>query len=125
MNNQKLVIGALIVLAVIALGIFSSHKPDASAPVIGGTTITLTEDGFLPAELQVKVGETVTFVSKLGKPFWPASHPHPSHTIFPEFDPKQAVAADGTWEFTATKVGTWGYHDHLAPYYTGTLIITE
>lgn len=122
-----MIVGALLVLVVIAVGVgvWSARKPNASVPVTTGTTITLTEDGFQPEELQVKVGETVTFVTTNGKPFWPASHPHPSHTIFPEFDPKQAVAPDATWEFTAEKVGTWGYHDHLAPYYTGTLIMVE
>lgn len=91
----------------------------------GATVVTLTEDGFSPSELSIKAGDTVTFVTKNGKRFWPASNLHPSHELYPEFDPLLPVMPEESWSFTFTKVGEWQYHDHLAPYYTGVITVTE
>jgi plastocyanin len=93
----------------------------------GGTgnkyTVTLTGNGFTPETLKIKKGDTVTFRSTEGKFFWPASDPHPTHTIYPEFDPLNPIAANKTWSFKFNRVGSWGYHDHLEPYYTGTIVV--
>jgi plastocyanin len=73
----------------------------------------------------VKKGTKVTFVNNSTSAFQPASAPHPAHTDYPEFDPKRAIAAGASWEFTFDKVGTWRYHDHLNPTRFGTVIVTE
>lgn len=91
----------------------------------GATVVTLTEDGFVPSELTISKGTTVAFVSETGKLFWPASNLHPSHTIYPEFDPLLPVKPDAAWSFTFENAGEWKYHDHLAPYYTGVITVTE
>jgi plastocyanin len=87
--------------------------------------ITLTSDGFTPAELTIARGETVTFRTTTGKRFWPASNLHPSHLEYADFDPRQPIEPDGAWSFTFDKPGVWRMHDHLAPYYTGTITVTE
>lgn len=120
---------AIVLVLILAAGAagwyaFSSRNagPAApSAPVQGQYTVTLTDNGFEPSEISITQGQTVTFRTTAGKPFWPASNPHPAHTDYPEFDPQLPVRSDATWSFTFQKVGTWGYHDHLAPYYTGTI----
>jgi hypothetical protein len=130
--NKQLGIGGGIIVLIFVLG-FLLFRPGPAAPpktqeqmpALPGTVVTLTSEGFSPAELTVKVGETVTFRTENGKTFWPASNPHPSHTIYPEFDPKAPVPANGSWSMTPTRVGDWLYHDHLAPYYTGTIHVTE
>lgn len=91
----------------------------------GEYVITLTENGFMPEELIMLVGSTVKFVTKRPKPFWPASNLHPSHTIYPEFDPQNPVDSGASWSFQFKKTGTWKYHDHLAPYYTGTIMVED
>ncbi|XKT74458.1 MAG: hypothetical protein ACJKTH_03825 [Patescibacteria group bacterium UBA2163] len=87
-------------------------------------TVLLTENGFSPTEITVAVGETVTFVNRSNKYFWPASDFHPTHEAYPEFDTQQALPPGATWEFTFTESGLFKYHDHLAPFYFGIVRVT-
>ncbi len=96
-----------------------------SSAVSGGHTITLTKDGFVPDTVTIKKGDTITFKTTTGNMFWPASNLHPSHLLYPEFDPKEPVQPDASWSFTFDKVGKWQFHDHLAPYFTGTITVIE
>ena len=118
--NKKIVAGLLIILA-IGLGstlfFLSQSKPVATQ------VVTLTPDGFKPEQITIKKGDKVTFKNTTGSPFWPASDIHPTHGIYPEFDPKEAIAKDSTWTFKFDKAGSWGYHDHLAPYFMGRIIV--
>ena len=104
-----------------------SKEPVVSAPVAedGAHVLTLTSDGYVPQNITITVGETVTFRSEMGEPFWPASNLHPSHTVYSDFDPRQPVQPNDSWSFTFTKVGEWEYHDHLAPYHTGVITVIE
>ena len=87
--------------------------------------ILLTENGFSPAEATVTRGTTVIFTTGRDKPFWPASNLHPTHEIYPELDPKEPVDPPKTWSFRFNKIGSWRYHDHLWPAYTGTITVVE
>jgi len=91
----------------------------------GGSVIELREDGFYPSELTIQKGETVIFKTRLNKEFWPASDIHPTHGIYPEFDPKEPMAPDNEWSFTFTRVGRWVYHDHLGAYNTGVIYVLD
>lgn len=86
-----------------------------------GATITFGSGGFSPNYIKVHAGESVTFRNERDEPFWPASNLHPTHEIYPEFDPKRQLGKDETWSFTINKAGIWSYHDHLHPNYTGTV----
>lgn len=124
--NKNIIIGLGIALILIG-GIVSwkMHEKQAAAPAVTGQyAVTLTENGFEPAEIRIAQGQTVTFRTTAGKPFWPASNPHPAHTDYPEFDAQLPIAPDAGWNFTFGKAGTWRYHDHLAPYFTGTIVVT-
>lgn len=92
----------------------------SSVSAHGDLSIHVSERGFEPSELIIEKGETVTFENVSTKTdYWPASDIHPTHNIYPEFDPKRPVKAGETWEFTFNKVGTWKFHDHLFPQFTG------
>lgn len=112
---------ALVILAILAWG----YKKKAEKPEIvqDGKTITILEDGFVPESLTVPVGTTVRFVNQDAYWHWPASDPHPSHTFYSELDPRKPIGPNTTWEVTLTNAGTWGIHDHLAPYITGTITV--
>ncbi len=112
-----LVVGILALSGVIVYSV-THHKSTTY-------TITLTNVGFSPAELTIAQGDTVRFVSTRGKEFWPASNIHPSHTIYPEFDPQQPIQPDASWNFTFNRIGAWGYHDHLAPLFIGTITVAS
>ncbi len=85
--------------------------------------IELRKNGYYPKSLTIRVGETVTFVSQTGKPFWPASNVHPSHGLYPQFDPLKPVSPDTPWQFTFDRPGKWRFHDHIAPEFTGTIFV--
>lgn len=87
--------------------------------------IKLQKGGFHPAEITIQKGQEVKFVTTLQRPFWPASDLHPTHSIYPEFDPKEPIAGDKSWSFRFDRVGNWDYHDHLAPYFGGTIRVVE
>lgn len=87
--------------------------------------IMMTSKGFEPANITVKKGTKVTFVNKDNKSHWPASAPHPTHTIYPQFDPKAGIAAGKSWNFTFDRAGEWKFHDHLLPTFFGSVTVTE
>lgn len=85
--------------------------------------IELRENGFYPAKLTIQKGDAVNFITTGGKPFWPASNLHPTHGIYPEFDPQKPIEPEESWIFRFDQVGEWKYHNHLVSPYKGTIIV--
>jgi len=102
-----------------------SGEGEVTAPDISVFEVTYDGENFSPASLTVKAGDVVFFKNDSSGSFRPASDPHPSHTDYPGFDSKNPVAAGSRFEFKFTKVGTWGYHNHLNPSSKGTVIVTN
>lgn len=84
-----------------------------------GAVINMTKNGFSPREITINKGESVIFLNNDTKNRWPASNIHPSHRIYPEFDPKTPVEVGKKWGFAFNRPGSWRFHDHLFPEYTG------
>jgi len=117
-KNKKallVVLGAILFLGVL-VGMYSIPEKN---------TITLKDDGFHPRTLTIKVGETVTFKNNRAKYYWPASDFHPTHNDYPDFDPKEPIQPKATWSYTFSEPGTYNYHDHLAAYYFGMIVVTD
>lgn len=120
---------ALVVsLCAAAAGLYALlHNPDATVETdLRGRSevhIVLTEEGFEPPYARISLGTTVIFTTTRPHAFWPASNPHPQHTLYPELDPKEPIPANGSWTFVMRKPGLWGYHDHVRSYYTGMLSV--
>lgn len=99
--------------------------------VIAAKVVEIGADGFSPATLTIKQGETVQFINKDAQPHWPASAVHPTHTAYPEtggcigskFDACAVLKQNETFNFTFNQIGTWKYHDHLNPSLKGTIIV--
>ena len=106
----------LIGLLVLAITLFFIYTPKT-----GENVVELRDNGFHPKEMRIQEGEVVKFTSKRGRMFWPASNIHPAHGIYPEFDSKEPMRE--SWTFQFNKTGKWNYHDHLAPYFTGTIVV--
>lgn len=104
----------------------SSPAPAVPADPLpsGSIDVSMTENGFEPASISVGKGQAVCWTNKHeGEARWPASDNHPTHELYPEFDPHTPVR-DGThWCFTFLKPGTWKYHDHLFPDFLGTVVV--
>ena len=85
--------------------------------------VTYTNTGFSPAVLRVKLGATVTFRNDSGEDLWVASNPHPTHTALSGFDASAGIGQGEIYVYTFTRIGTWGYHNHLHPAFGATVIV--
>ena len=74
-----------------------------------------------PTELTISHGDTVRFINSSGNYHWPASDLHPTHGIYPDFDPRRPIAVNGVWESTFDRLGEWRFHDHLKANIVGTI----
>ena len=103
----------------------SSKSSSVSSRVAQSFVITYSASGFSPGSLQIRQGDIVTFRSTTSAGMWVASNPHPNHTEYPELDMHAAVGSGGTFVFTFTKIGTWGYHNHFDPSKGGSVVVTH
>ena len=88
----------------------------AAAPKAGGATVELTNTTFSPQTIDVKVGDTVTFVNKDE-----IAHTATAHDG--SFDSK-TLDNGGTFKFTATKAGAIAYVCAFHPSMTGTINVS-
>lgn len=103
----------------------TSASVKATSPSNANTaavSVALTAIGYTPPSVTVKVGQVVTWTNTSGSSATVSSDPHPTHTDLPELDSPTLGNGD-TYSFTFTKVGTWGYHNHLDPSVEGTVIV--
>lgn len=89
------------------------------------TTVIMNDDYYEPAYLIMKKGSTIIWKNESSSDKWPASDVHPSHTLYPEFDPKEPIPPGESWSFTFDKAGDWDFHDHIQPRITGNVTIVE
>ncbi len=87
-------------------------------------TVEMVEGGFEPQTVTVDENSTLLFLNKDKVDRWPASNIHPTHDIYPEFDPQKPIPPGSSWAFKPKK-GNWKYHDHLLPHQRGVLIVEE
>ncbi len=111
----------LMVLLILGYFLYSSFS-DKFQP---GQTfkVVLSENGFSPQEITIRYGDSVEFTTNMAEPFWPASDLHPTHGIYPKFDPQEPIEPDKTWTFQFLKSGRWKFHDHLNPIFRGTITV--
>ncbi|OGY91672.1 MAG: hypothetical protein A3H70_01375 [Candidatus Komeilibacteria bacterium RIFCSPLOWO2_02_FULL_48_11] len=115
-------------------------EPETTPPAESSALVVLfTENGYEPASLTVKKGETATFTNTAANPTWPASAKHPTHTVYPGsdiakcgtpeaaniFDACKGLSEGASWSFTFNEAGTWNYHDHLNPTKFGKIVVAE
>lgn len=156
MNKTFIVV--LVLVVIILGGYFLLKPPQAQAPTedtvtagmpVPGTEtpemivapqenlIIYSETGYAPANLALKLGDTVVFKNESIKNMWPASAMHPSHAAYsgttlsehcPDlenvtFDACKDIPSGESWSFTFTKAGEWKYHDHLSPSFFGKIVV--
>ena len=149
-KNLLLIVGVLVFAGIVGLYIpYLQTKNVLQAPLPVATStgalvvIEYTNNGFEPHTITVKASTTIEWVNISDKLMWVASNPHPSHTDLPGFDERgvegngepasyqgstliqvaQAHTGVTEYRYTFTKVGRWGYHNHLSPQDRGVVIV--
>lgn len=138
MQSIKGLVAAAIFIAIIIVGgIFFYAKSNTSTSSVTPTpvqsaqtktptstqaTINLTGSGFSPSMLTIKVGTKVIWINNSGENAQVDSNPHPIHSSFPpmNFD---AFSNGSSVSLVFDKAGTYGYHNHLNPSQTGTIVV--
>lgn len=112
-------------------GVTASRNTEAGSSTAGNgvseqsantSTITYTDDGFSPSTITVKTGTTVIIKNEASHALQFDSDPHPAHTGNTELNVNN-VPTGGNETFTVKRTGTFGYHNHLNPSDTGTIIV--
>jgi plastocyanin len=100
----------------------SAAKPPP-APATIGARVEMRARAFSPRIATIDIGEAVTFVNVGAAGKWPASNPHPVHTLYQGFDAGRVIAPGTSWSFTFTARGRWTYHDHLSPEIEAVIVV--
>ncbi len=85
--------------------------------------VVYRDKGFSPRRVEIEAGRQVVFANESEGKLWPASHIHPTHQIYPEFDSRGSVEPGGEWAFTFDRPGFWRYHNHLWPDDSGLIVV--
>jgi plastocyanin len=111
----------LFLLVMVAIGFVSNFS------LLGfngeSQVIIISDEGFQPSSLTIKPGTKIIFKNTGSRPRWPASDFHPTHGIYPEFDPLEGIQPGKQWSFRFGKAGKWKYHDHIEPQLKGEVIV--
>lgn len=100
----------------------NGSNPDSESAFAGEAIITYTDDGFSPTILTVAAGETVTIVNESGEQLNFSSDQHPIHNDNPELN-RDVLSPGESDNFVVSEPGSWGYHNHLNPDKTGTIVV--
>lgn len=129
---MKIFIGVIIILILLAMGVWFLNSPIVQAPTENTNipsvpqnntpqptsepevvTVEMIPSGFSPSQLTIKAGTKVRFINKDSVTRWPASGAHPTHLICSGFDAKEGIAPGESYEFTFQEAKTCPMHDHL------------
>lgn len=130
------IISAVVVGSLVLFAIKDRTNPNNHATVPGqsstqkaspvaqgpGATVVFQNGQFTPKTVTIKAGQSVSFINMSDSQIQVASDPHPTHTNLKGFQSNN-LDKDDAYLFIFSKAGTWGYHDHLNPSNTGTVIV--
>ncbi|MCL4418819.1 cupredoxin domain-containing protein [Patescibacteria group bacterium] len=137
-----IVVVLIVAVAVIAIGGKLGKKATAPVPSVTqtqtqqqsqqtGTTsatketvvnVTVTKSGFNPQTVTIKAGTKVIWQNQSGDMATVNSDPHPTHQIYPPLN-LGGFANGASVQLVFDKPGTYGYHNHLNPGQTGTVVV--
>mgnify|MGYP003393172790 CR=1 FL=1 len=107
----------LVVLSLVFLYFVKTNpKPEQSFNdeiLATDVVVKITDEGFVPERVEIKVGQRVMWINESNAFTWPASDPHPTHTELSTFDPKEPFRGGEVWGYVFESPGVFKYHDHL------------
>jgi len=105
-------------LTAVACGGGSPSTPSAPSnpPPTGAVTVTITSAGVDPKNVDISMGQAVTFRNQDSAAHEMASNPHPVHTDCPPINQVGALGPNQSGTTGALTVArVCGYHDHGQP----------
>ncbi|MBI2676520.1 MAG: hypothetical protein HYX21_01000 [Candidatus Yanofskybacteria bacterium] len=89
--------------------------------------VQITSQGLSVSELNIKVGDMVTFKNVDSARHWPAAGPHPTHQICSGFDALKGLSQNESYSYKFTEAKTCPFHDHLniTDRYFGKITVSE
>lgn len=139
-SKSALIAAAVVLVAGIGLAVYALNSgttknnqateqrkattPEAksSKAVVGSTVITFTDKGFDKSTYTAKAGEAVTVKNASSNDLQFSSGEHPTHREHPELNMDILAPGESGTVLPAGK-GTYSFHDHIEPQFTGTLIV--
>jgi plastocyanin len=91
----------------------AESTPDKRKPAAAGTTVKMVDNAFEPADIAVKVGDTVTW----------KNDGRLAHTATAEGFDSGSIATGETYEWTAERAGTVSYVCTFHPGMEGTITV--
>lgn len=132
MKTNFLIAGVIAALILVGGASYYFYQSGGSVTlknteVLGEPAVTIvrTNEGYEPKDVTIKKGDIVLWTNESDEFHWPASNLHPTHGIYPEFDPLKPIAPGDEWKFKFDRVGVWQFHDHIRANKTGTITVTE
>ena len=115
-----------------------SENPISETPGPIEHIVEITNEGFVPKNLEIKKGDKVIWINKMVTKSWPAGNFHPTHSNYPgssatkcgtieekiTFDACRGLEKGESYSFVFNEVGSWGYHNHLQPIKDGKIIVS-
>ncbi|MBH8578164.1 cupredoxin family copper-binding protein [Nostocaceae cyanobacterium CENA369] len=95
----------------------TTSQPPQTRQQTADTTVKIRNFKFEPANLAIAVGKTVQFINV-------DEEPHTATAMDGTFNSK-ALDTNQTWNYTATKPGTYPYICSVHPFMKGTLTVTN
>jgi plastocyanin len=134
-SSSKKLPALILALFVLVAGIVaynvSSGGPSptsgvASLASLAPAQVAITNAGFVPATISVKVGQSVVWTDTDTAQHLVASDPYPSDNAVAGFDSQTNLSTNDHYSFIFYKPGTYTYHDDLNPYsLKGTVIVKQ
>ncbi len=126
----------LLVIALTSAIFLMQREQSASQPTEVGTgnaavgasgastIITYTDAGFIPADVTVAVGTTLTWSNESTYPLWVADTDTASCPEDPDFNQCAEVGTGGSYSYTVTETGNFTYENRERAADKGTITVT-
>lgn len=138
MSSRNLTILAVVLIAVIAVFFvikMQKSEPQPKPPIVNQRSeasvaanitekiIEISSSGFNPAEETIKEGESVSWVNQDTADHQVNSAVHPTHLLYPPLNTIGLLKPGEKKSLSFPTKGTYKFHDHLNPQFSGTVIV--
>lgn len=144
MSSRNLVIGVIVVLLILAGWYFIQSQrgqlaprpapqvtPEEATPATESAApsaeeenvVQVSSSGFIPQNITIKAGESVTWVNEDRKDHQINSAVHPTHLLYPPLNTVGLLKSDEKKSLSFPEAGAYKYHNHLNPSLTGSVTV--